>query len=191
MLSACGDDDDSTTTSPTTPLEPPACVSPPAPVKPASTCDATIALPPIQNSRHVPEGTAISYCTNPPSSGPHYPVWAAYEEFGKPVDAPYLVHSLEHGAVILYYRCETECPEIVAELRRLRDTMPVDPSCTDFRTRSRVILAPSPTLPTKVAAVAWGAVYTAGCAEASTLEPFMREHYAKGPEDLCAPGRSF
>jgi hypothetical protein len=143
---------------------------------------------PVVAGDHVREGTAVAYCTNPPSSGAHYAVWAAFKEYAAPVEMPYLVHSMEHGAVVLFYKCETACPEIVAELRRLKDAMPKDPLCNDVN--ARIILAPSSTIPSRIAAAAWGATYTADCVDAPSLDAFMRERYAKGPEDLCVPGRS-
>jgi len=187
VLAACGDDDAPASSGPA--VDPPACQPAPAPVRPAGACNVSITTPPVADSRHVPEGTALSYCTNPPSSGRHYPVWAAFQEYAAPVEAPYLVHSMEHGAVVLFYRCDTGCPDVVAELRRIRDATPKDPACRDVN--ARVILLPSTTIPTRVAAAAWGATYTADCVDAPSLEGFLRERYAKGPEDTCAPGRSF
>ena len=49
---------------------------------------------------HIPIGASVVYNSNPPSSGPHYPVWANFQEFAVPVDDRYLVHSMEHGAVL-------------------------------------------------------------------------------------------
>jgi hypothetical protein len=187
LLAACGDDDPATGTP--GPANPQACTASPAPVRPASSCNVAVTAQPVVEGNHVPEGTPIAYCTNPPSSGTHYSVWAAFKEYAAPVDTPYLVHSMEHGAVVLFYKCETACPEIVAELRRLKDAMPKDPECIDVN--ARVILAPSTTIPSRVAAAAWGATYAADCVDAPSLDAFMRDHYAKGPEDLCAAGRSF
>lgn len=152
----------------------------------------TIELPPIPSSiRHLPEGTKIEYCTTPPSSGDHYPVWAAFQEYDKPIDWPYLVHSMEHGAVLLLYKCEGACPEVVEALRKVRDNAAPDPLCSGQPTPKRIIIAPSPTLDTKVAAAAWDATYKAACVDTPTLDAFVRDHYAKGPENFCFPGRVF
>jgi hypothetical protein len=161
----------------------------------------SIELPPIQQnpSTHVPEGTSLSYCSNPPSSGTHYPIWAQFQEYTNPVPAPYLVHSLEHGAVILYWKCSAPdasppaCAppaDVIAALRKVRDDTPTDPVC-DPSTRVRIIIAPSTTIETPVAAAAWGATYHAACADVPTLEAFVHDHYGHGPEDLCVPGETF
>jgi len=170
----------------------PVCAETPPPDRPAAACDVTIESPPLRVSLHVPEGTPVAYCSNPPSSGDHYPVWAAFQEYSMAVDWPYLVHSMEHGAVVLLYKCDPPgCPEIVEQLRNVRDNAAIDPMCIPHGGRNRIIIAPSPTIPTKVAAAAWGKTYKAACVDMPTLEAFVRDNYAKGPENLCDPGRTF
>lgn len=185
---ACGDDD-SAVGSPVDTTAPVCAATPPAD-KPAASCDVTIESPPISGAAHVPEGTTIAYCSNPPSSGDHYPVWAAFQEYSAPVEWPYLVHSMEHGAVLLLYKCDPPgCPELVEQLVKVRDDAAVDPLCTEGV--KRIIIAPSTTIATKVAAAAWGKTYQAACVDIPTLEAFVRDNYAKGPENLCATGRTF
>ncbi|OJY15204.1 MAG: hypothetical protein BGO98_22425 [Myxococcales bacterium 68-20] len=192
---ACGDDDSSAVSSADGgggggEAAAPVCATTPAPEKPAASCDVTIESPPISGATHVPEGTAIAYCSNPPSSGNHYPVWAAYQEYSAPVEWPYLVHSMEHGAVVLLYKCAPPgCPEIVEQLVKVRDNAAADPLCVNGG--KRIIIAPSATITTKVAAAAWGKTYQAACVDMPTLEAFVRDNYAKGPENLCNPGRTF
>jgi len=191
---ACGDDDaiSSRGDAGTGEAAAPVCAQPPAPEKPAASCDVTIESPPSAGQRHVPEGTPIAYCSNPPSSGDHYPVWAAFQEYSAPVDWPYLVHSMEHGAVVLLYKCDPPgCPDVIDQLRKVRDGAPADPQCKQIGGTNRIIIAPSPTIPTKVAAAAWGKTYQAGCVDMPTLEAFVRDNYAKGPENICAQGRTF
>ncbi len=143
----------------------------------------------------MPEGTPIEYNSNPPSSGPHYPIWAAFQEYDKPIARPYLVHDLEHGAIVLLHNCalakpNAPCPGIIEQLRKVRDAVPTDPKC-DAATRVRVIIAPDPDLDVPVAAAAWGFTYKADCVDAPTLEQFAKDNYAKGPEDFCTPGKVF
>ncbi|CAN5561446.1 hypothetical protein BH09MYX1_BH09MYX1_42190 [soil metagenome] len=76
-----------------------------APIRPDASCSVIIAAPVLLDSPHVDIGTLIQYPTNPPASGPHYPIWAAFQEFSTPVPRPFWVHSLEHGAVVLLYNC--------------------------------------------------------------------------------------
>ncbi|MBX3209673.1 MAG: DUF3105 domain-containing protein [Labilithrix sp.] len=195
-LFACGGDDDSSSR-PADGVDggsgeaaAPVCGEIGAPEKPAASCEVTIESPPIAGVRHVPEGTPLTYCSNPPSSGDHYAVWAAFQQYSAPVDWPYLVHSMEHGGVVLLYKCDPPgCPEIVDALVKVRDEAAADAICTDGS--KRIIIAPSPTIPTKVAAAAWGKTYRADCVDAPTLSAFVGENVGKGPENLCAPGRTF
>ena len=160
------------------------------PYRPEASCPVVIETPPLLDSPHVPETENPAYNSNPPSSGPHYPQWAQFQEFESPVPAGYLVHALEHGAVVLLYKCEgAACDPIKANLRKVRDAVPADPRC-DPTIRARVIIAPMPTLDVPVAAAAWGWTYKAQCFDQPTLEAFAKTHYAQGPEDLCVPGKS-
>lgn len=158
------------------------------------TCAVTLSTPGLQQpaSKHVPEDTEVTYCTNPPTSGPHYAVWADFKEYEAPVPWPYLVHSEEHGAVLLLYKCETPCPDVVDALRAVRDRAEADATCAaqGRKGTKRIVIAPSPTIPTRVAAAAWAASYTADCADPSTLDEFVKTKGKNGPEDLCYEGKA-
>lgn len=181
----------------------------PAPIRPDASCDVVIETPPLLASPHVPEGTIVDYNSNPPSSGPHYPIWANFGEYPAPVQAGYLVHDLEHGAVLLLYKpCDDDagapggdasdvdaaapgaCASIKDALRRVRDAIPTDPVC-DPSIRVRVIIAPYPELDVPIAAAAWGWTYRANCLDETSLRDFALAHYGQGPEDICAPGQMF
>ncbi|MFB6281405.1 MAG: DUF3105 domain-containing protein [Haloferacaceae archaeon] len=58
---------------------------------------------PSEGARHVARGTDVEYGTYPPTSGPHYDgtVAAGFYEETPPMGE--LVHTLEHGAVVIYY----------------------------------------------------------------------------------------
>jgi len=164
-----------------------------APLHPPASCPVTIDTPELLAGVHVPEGTVITYSSNPPSSGQHYPVWANFQEFSVPFDDGYLVHSLEHGAVALLYKCETDaasCAPTIEALRKIRDALATDPRC-DPSIRVRVVIAPYPKMDVPVAAVAWGWTYKADCVDVPTLTQFAKDHYAQGTEDICAAGRTF
>lgn len=160
------------------------------PLRPDASCPVVIETPEIVASPHVPEGTPIQYNSNPPSSGPHFPVWANFQEYAQPIPRGYLVHSMEHGAVLLLYKCAGACDAVVAELRKVRDAIATDPGC-DPSIRVRVIIAPDPDLASPVAAASWGWIYNAQCVDAPTLTAFVRDRYARGPENFCSPGRVF
>ncbi|MDO8572045.1 MAG: DUF3105 domain-containing protein, partial [bacterium] len=45
------------------------------------------------------------YNSNPPTSGPHLPAWVKPGVFTEPKHDGELIHSLEHGYVIISYNC--------------------------------------------------------------------------------------
>jgi hypothetical protein len=142
---------------------------------------------PVSSAAHVAVCTAVSYATNPPSGGSHWPVWAAFRKYDTPVPAEMLVHDLEHGSVALLYRCADPCPEVVAALDAVFDAI-TDDGCPAGGPASRMVRAPDPDLPTPIAAAAWGATYTATCIDHDSLLAFTKAHYRKAPEDTCADG---
>jgi hypothetical protein len=158
----------------------------------AGACNVRIDAFPLVDSPHVPDGTPVVYSSNPPSSGPHYATWANFQEFTHPVEDGYLVHAMEHGAVLLLYNCQpgAACDAIVAALRAVRDAVPADPLC-DPAIRTRVILAPRAANDVAVAASAWGYVYRADCVDGASLATFIADHYAKATENLCVAGQVF
>lgn len=199
IIAACGSKEESGTPTDAGPLVTDGNVAMgsrlPAPIKPAAACDVTIDAPVFLPAVHVPEGSVITWNSNPPSSGTHYPVWANFQEYDKPIERGYTVHDIEHGAVDLFYRCDllpagTDCETVKAGLRQVRDAIPTDDSCvSDIRVR--VVIAPDPLLDVPVAAATWGWTYKAACLDLASLTDFAKTHYRQGPEDLCNPGRTF
>ena len=132
---------------------------------------------------HVSEGTPVSYRSNPPASGPHYPVWAHYQEYKTAVERPYWVHNLEHGAIVLLYRPDATAANVAA-LASVFRALPADPECG----HARALLTPDPLLPRQVAAVAADWVLTADAVDAVALQAFALAHRNHAPEDVCASG---
>ena len=71
-----------------------------------------------EGREHVELGSPVTYQTDPPTSGPHYEeIVQEGGFFDHDILAPYLVHSMEHGGVIIYYS-----PAVTADqLMELRD----------------------------------------------------------------------
>jgi hypothetical protein len=74
----------------------------------AAGCDPVAEHPATGNQEHVAEGTPIDYAEHPPDSGKHYPSPAPFtSHFYTMDDRPAvgtLVHNLEHGYTIAWYR---------------------------------------------------------------------------------------
>ncbi|SEQ00596.1 DUF3105 domain-containing protein [Microlunatus flavus] len=70
------------------------------------------------NQEHVAEGTKVTYDQSPPDSGKHYPSPAAFtKHFYSTDDRPQLetlVHNLEHGYTIAWYRADAPAEDVNA-----------------------------------------------------------------------------
>src|SRR5438094_235406 len=62
---------------------------------------------PDEGRTHVPDGTLITYRTDPPTSGSHYPTPQAGGFYTSGILPGYLVHTMEHGGIIIYYNPDT------------------------------------------------------------------------------------
>jgi hypothetical protein len=159
-----------------------------------ASCSVAEAVVPLLPATHVQIGTPIEWDSNPPSSGPHYPIWAAYAAYSSPVPRGYYVHDLEHGAIVFLYNCgdAASCPDVVAALTAASNSIPDDPLCSAAGqgVRVRTVITPDPLLDVPVAAAAWGFTYKAQCADLPTLIEFANAHYGQGPETLCTNGTS-
>jgi hypothetical protein len=152
-------------------------------------CTVLIDAPAYLPASHVAIGTHVDYDSNPPSSGPHYPIWAAYQVWDTPVQREYYVHNLEHGAIVLLYKCADAggCPDVVDAFKKTSDALPDDPLCFGG-VRVRTVITPDPLIDFPIAAAAWGWTYRAECIDLPSLIQFAKDHYGQGPEQLCANG---
>lgn len=200
-LSACGTDAETSgsTTGADAGTDAPAAedqtLFPNAPPLPGETeCKAVIDTNiPVGPAMHVPNCTDVTYSTNPPSGGNHWGIWANFKEYETAIPREVYVHDMEHGAVILAYRCASSCPEVVDLLRSVASKSNSDTLCLQYPggPERRIIITPDPELDTPIAAAAWGATYTATCIDEASLLSFVASHYAKGPENTCYPGIDF
>jgi len=139
---------------------------------------------------HTPICLPITYATNPPTSGRHYQDWAQYKTYSIPVAHGFLVHNLEHGAIVISYNCHHGCDEEVAALQAYLDGLPPDPSC-EPEVKHRVVVVPDPELDVRFAAAAWGTSLKSECFDLEALGAFMQENYNHAPEDECLDGLDF
>ena len=79
----------------------------------ASNCDSFMDFSKLENAKtadkcriHVPEATLVNYSTNPPTLGPHSASWITKGFYDTSRFDGNLVHSLEHGYVVISYDCE-------------------------------------------------------------------------------------
>jgi hypothetical protein len=155
-----------------------------------SECVVTVTTGLAKAGKHLPVCTPISYETDPPNSGDHWPVWAAFKKYDAPVPHEMLVHDMEHGAVILLHNCAGACATDVKKAFNTVYDAQHDVLCiaTGAGVEARMVMAPDTTTETPIALAAWGATYTATCIDPPSLADFVKQHYGHGPETLCANG---
>jgi len=151
-------------------------------------CGGLLTIEKGTGADHVDQGSTIEWTNNPPASGPHFPLWAAWDRTYTELPRGNYVHNAEHGGVILLYHCDGGCPDVVDALVGVARAMAPDTACGAPITK-RVIVTGDPLLPAgvQVAAVAWNHAYTASCFD-DYVAQFAAEHYGEGPEDTCANG---
>jgi len=155
-----------------------------------SACNAVVQQFSPDAGIHVAACSPIVWSTDPPSSGEHYPIWAAYKSYTKVVPRGFWVHDLEHGAVVIVYNCPTGGASEIAQAQAMIDNLAVDSICTAPVSR-RIVMTPDPLLTTKWAASAWGWTLRSDCFESSAFAAFIAAHYAQAPANECANGWDF
>ncbi len=153
-------------------------------------CDSVLFAPDAGPGTHVAQCSYVEYATNPPSYGPHYPVWADYREYSQTFAPGFFVHSLEHGGVALLWGCDKNdaaCLNMIHEAEAWLAGREQDPLCTP-PLRSRVLMLPYPKLGRAFAAVLWGHYLTADCFDASLVDQLVGTYYGQNYENLCTPG---
>ena len=103
---------------------------------------------PSQGNQHLPPGqTYDGYNSNPPTSGPHSQQWQPPGIYREPIPKEVLVHSMEHGMVLVLYNCPQGCEDLRGRLEEIVLEYGEDGKL--------VLLAPYPNMDATIALVAW------------------------------------
>ncbi len=130
---------------------------------------------PSLGNRHIRVGAShtITYNTDPPTSGPHYPTIVRWGVHQRPIDKGFQVHNLEDGGVLVQYNC-SDCPELVKKLKSIVRGYP-----------KFVILAPYPAMKHRIALTAWGKIDTFETFDEKRITGFIKafrgiDHHPRG-----------
>jgi Protein of unknown function (DUF3105) len=149
-------------------------------------CQVMVQNHPSEGAQHLEQCAPTIYISSPPSSGNHYPVWPAYKIYDQPVPWGFLVHGLEHGAVVISYRCDGGCPEELAKAKAFVAGLAPDVDCGGAP--KLVVLVPDPKLDVAFAASAWTWTLRADCFDSAAFGQFVTDHYGHGLERVCSQG---
>ncbi len=129
---------------------------------------------------HIPMGDRGVYATYPPTSGQHWgETWADWTMYDRPLPPEEYVHNLEHGGIVLLYRCDKPCPDLVKQLRQLYTTFPHAKNG-----KVKMVVAPDPKIKTPIAILAWTWIDELPRLDRDRLLRFYRAHVDQGPEDV-------
>ncbi len=128
----------------------------------------------LEGRDHAVSGQPVGYATAAPTSGTHAATSPRCGIFTQQMPLEFAVHSLEHGAVVIWYQPSLATEEIsglVAMVNRFDD---------------RVILSPNEALTQPVVATAWTRFKAYDGADPE-IEQFIETYRNRGPESFrCA-----
>lgn len=149
---------------------------------------------------HVPIGTPVEYNSNPPTSGKHYEEWIRAGVYSEPKDDRNLVHSLEHGYVIMSYKCDysvipsvsEESVKQIATVRSVEMNVPRNDGCEERKNqlikiyekkgKIKLIIVPRVNLDTNFALTAWNYLDKFDQFDEVRIEKFIDAYLNQGPE---------
>ena len=145
----------------------------------------------------------FKYNSNPAVSGPHDPDWIRPGIYGEAQDKYKLIHSLEHGYVIVHYNCAQalNAQPSTLSVSAHEDEGDLDgdstPSATfkadcslaqvlaDWAKKmelKKLIVQPNPTTDKPVILVAWSRILKMDSWDEKLAEKFVKAYRNKGPE---------
>ncbi len=125
----------------------------------------------IQGSGHISPGAQHEpYNSNPPTSGPMYEEVGGAGIHDQEVPDEKLVHSLEHGAVVVSYKADLSKDQI-DQVKSIYDSV-----------GGRKILVPRKNLDVPVALTSWGRLMKLQTIDANQIKAFMDVNNNRGAE---------
>lgn len=117
------------------------------------------------------EADPPEYSSIPATSGIHAPVSAPCGIYREEIPEMFVVHTLEHGAVVVYYQPAQVDEATLAEVEGVARTM-----------ATHIVVAPFSNMLTPVALVAWGHLAARPSLEVEEVRSFWGEYAQRGPE---------
>ncbi len=126
----------------------------------------------VLSREHVPVKTKTIYNSNPPAAGEHYSVPQDAGIYITPPADGRLVHSLEHGAIILWYNPNKLSKDQVIQVQTIFKNMP----------QQKKIMTPRMSLAVPVALSSWGKIVKMQTIDEKQIKAFFETNYDRAPE---------
>jgi hypothetical protein len=149
---------------------------------------------PDEGHEHVPDGSPITYKHQPPSSGNHYSSanaprpWAPYKD---PVPPGEFVHNLEHGGIVLVYKCSaSECGAMYQQAQQVYTKLPKRNEPTKPQggqpqvQEVKFLSTPYQDMSPNVAVLAWNKEEDLSEIDVKAITAFYNQYADHGREDL-------
>ena len=150
------------------------------------------------------ENEKFIYNSNPPTSGPHDPDWIRPGIYGTPQDKYKLIHSLEHGYVVVHYDCAKALSAQPSALSvsahedegdadgdsatpsaDIKTDCPLAREIADLANKvglKKLIVQPNPAIDKPIILVAWDRILRMDKWDVVEAEKFVKAFRNRGPE---------
>jgi hypothetical protein len=133
---------------------------------------------PSEGHEHVREGETITYDASPPTSGSHYevPAEAGFYDADSEIEPERLVHNLEHGMIVIWYR--PNAPDLGFIAEQVEELVEQEPAYT--------VGAPYLDMPDgyNIVLTSWRQAQACEFASQDVVDDFRRQFQGKSPEPL-------
>lgn len=127
-----------------------------------------------EGAGHVDPGTALTYKTDPPTSGAHWPTATPPGFYAEAQPAGAVVHALEHGRIVMYYNPQSTPANVVDKLKAYAQQYPGD--------WDGVVVLPREQ-PEQVVLTAWRHALRLSTWDVAQAEAFIDAFRGRGPEN--------
>ncbi|MDC0706647.1 MULTISPECIES: DUF3105 domain-containing protein [Priestia] len=128
---------------------------------------------PSEGRKHTKE--KVTYKTFPPTSGNHNPTPADYGFYKSPVPFENLVHSLEHGDIVIYYNASLLKKNELKQLKELSEII---------YKGSGIEVVPNSQIKEAVVLTAWTKMLNLQSFNEKKIKQFIYDYIYKGPEKI-------
>lgn len=158
---------------------PPSFLQGPAAVSNAHSAAYTV---PDEGHTHVADGTALTPKHQPPSSGNHYASPVAANAYPAEIPAGNWVHNLEHGYIVVVYRCSgAECSDLAAQAKGIFGALPKEAKFNEVK----FVSTPYQSMTPKIAVLAWDNEQDMDVMDQKLITDFYNKYVDHGREDLA------
>ncbi len=138
-----------------------------------------------QGRKHIPqkEWEKFKYNSNPPTSGSHDEVWTKPGIYSSPQGDGHLVHSLEHGYIVIWYDCDLKSE--TAGDTSSKDCQDLKKQLKDIANENRIwklVVVPRNNMDSKIVLTAWTRLEKLDTPDKQKIKEFIDAFRNNGPE---------